>query len=212
MNDRFTIRILVVGDIGTNCYLMENTESKTALIVDPGDEADLIGEALEKDGMTPEAILITHAHHDHVMAVGKLKDRWPSIKVYIGEKEKGVLTQPLGMFPGTPLDYMEMPDVFVREGETVSVIGTSFAVLETPGHTPGSVCYYNGEEGILFSGDTLFRGSCGRTDFPGGSMQEMQLSLEKLKDEIPDSVYVLPGHMNTSVMEYEKRFNPFMAS
>ncbi|MBE5996588.1 MAG: MBL fold metallo-hydrolase [Lachnospiraceae bacterium] len=211
MTDRFTVKILIVGEIRTNCYLMQNQETGAALIVDPGDEAEKIAQIIEKDGGTPEAILLTHGHHDHVMAVGDLRKRWPSCKVYIGSEEKGMLSQPLGMFPGTPSDYMGEPDEWVDDGEVLSLIGTSFSVLRTPGHTKGSVCYWNEEEGILFSGDTLFRGSCGRTDFPGGSMEEMRESLKRLKDTIPDEVYVLPGHMNTSVMENEKRFNPYMA-
>ena len=212
MTDRFTIKILIVGEVRTNCYFMRNQDTGATLIVDPGDEAERIAEIAEKEGGKPEAILLTHSHHDHIMAVGDLQRRWPSCKVYIGSKEKGMLTQPLGMFQGTPSDYMEEPDEWVSDGEILSLIGTSFLVLETPGHTEGSVCYFNEEEGILFSGDTLFRGSCGRTDFPGGSMQEMRASLLKLKERIPDEVYVLPGHMNTSVMINEKRFNPFMTS
>ena len=212
MTDRFTIKILVVGEIRTNCYIMQNRETGAALIVDPGDGAEKIAQILMEDGGTPEAILLTHAHHDHIMAVGGLKERWPDCKVYIALKEKGMLTQPLGMFPGTPAQYMGEPDEWVSDGEELSLIGTSFSVLWTPGHTPGSVCYFNREEGILFSGDTLFRGSCGRTDFPGGSPEEMRASLQKLKESIPDEVYVLPGHMNTSVMENEKWFNPYMAS
>ncbi len=211
MTDRFTAKMMVVGDIGTNCYIMQNTETKAVLIVDPGDEAERIADAVREEGGRPEAILLTHGHHDHIMAVGKLREQFPDCKVYIGAKEKGMLTQPLGMFPGTPSDYMKEPDVWVSDGEVLSLIGTSFSVIETPGHTKGSVCYWNREEGLLFSGDTLFRGSCGRTDFPGGSMKEMQASLRKLKERIPDDAYVLPGHMNTSVMANEKRFNPYMA-
>ncbi len=212
MTERFSIKILVVGEIRTNCYIMQNIQTGKALIVDPGDEAERIGQLLLKDGGTPEAILLTHGHHDHIMAVSDLKERTPDLKVYIGEEEKGMLRQPLGMFPGTPSDFMGEPDVWVKDGDVLNLIGTSFEVLHTPGHTKGSVCYYNREEGILFSGDTLFCGSCGRTDFPGGSMREMRASLSRLKEEIPDDVFVLPGHMNTSVMEEEKRYNPYLAA
>ena len=167
------IKTLQVGPIGTNCYLLCDETEKLCAVIDPGGDAVRVAAAVEDSGCAPCAILLTHGHYDHTGAVAELSARWPGVPVYLNRRDvyegDAYLQQ---LFPPVPCakDY--------GEGDTVQVGGLTLQVLATPGHSEGSVTLRCGD--ALFCGDTLFAGSCGRTDFPGGSVKKMMESLKRL--------------------------------
>ena len=192
------VHALALGAYQTNCYIIHDEKSTSCCVVDPGYEADTILDKLTELGLSLEAILLTHGHFDHVGAVAGLTQalRCP---VWMHENE---LTLPEYLTDG-PLYYTDG----YGEGDTVTVGGLQFTVLHTPGHTPGSVCLRCGD--ALFSGDTLFAGSCGRTDFSGGSGSEMCRSLRRLA-QLPGDLAVYPGHGEATTLAREKRENPYL--
>ena len=191
------ILTMPVGAYQTNCYMVWGEGNKCVLI-DPGYQANTLLEQVEKQGKQLEAILLTHGHFDHVGAVRDLAAD-TDCKVYLCEKE---LALPEGLTSGK-LYYTHT----YGEGDTVNAAGLSFRVLQTPGHTPGGVCLLC--EDVLFSGDTLFAGSIGRTDFPGGSWEVLQTSLQRLKD-LPGDYKVPPGHGEDSTLDFERKTNPYL--
>ncbi len=204
------VKQLTVGMVGTNCYLAANQMTKEAVIIDPGDEPKRIDRLIKENGYDPQAILLTHGHFDHVMAVDALSAEY-GIKVYAHELEKETLEDPelnvSGMMGNTMVFHATD---FVREGEILNLAGFSFQVLLTPGHTKGGVCYYLASEHVLFSGDTLFAGSVGRTDFPGGSMSTLIGSIREKLLALPDETVVYPGHMESTTIGAEKTGNMFL--
>ena len=205
------IKRLIVGMVQTNCYIAVHPETKEAVIVDPGDEAARIEDALAQTGAKAKAILLTHGHFDHVTAMEELR-RDLGVPVYACEQEQAVLADPdknlSVQFQGGGLHLKA--DMLLKDGETFEAAGYTFQMLHTPGHTKGSCCYYIKDEDVLFSGDTLFCGSVGRTDFPGGSSTEIVRSLHKLVDTLPEDTEVFPGHDTSTTIGYEKRYNPFV--
>lgn len=197
------IKRMQVGQIGTNCYLLEDPDSKTCAVIDPGDNADGIDRELRKDGLSLTMILITHGHFDHVLGVPGLLAKWPDIPVYVHKKEVN--------WEGKGDQYMLLGPVSniktVGEGDVIDFSGHAIQVLHTPGHSPGSVCYLVGD--ILFAGDTLFAGSCGRTDFVGGSVSQILLSLKRLA-ELEGNLRVCPGHERLTTLDAERASNPFV--
>ena len=196
------IRILQVGPIGTNCYLLCDETEKLCAVVDPGGDAARVAAAVVDTGCAPCAILLTHGHYDHTGAVAELSARWPGVPVYLNRRDvyegDAYLQQ---LFPPVPCakDY--------GEGDTVQVGGLTLQVLATPGHSEGSVTLRCGD--ALFCGDTLFAGSCGRTDFPGGSVKKMMESLKRL-GELEGDLKVYPGHMEDSTLDRERSWNPYL--
>ena len=192
---------LQVGSFEVNCSIL--ADGSAAVIVDPGAEgARIIGE-LESRGLVPSAILLTHGHFDHIGAVNALQEKWPDLPLYVHPADERMLTHPLNrMEPYYPAisTPSEIRDARSFPGATV---------IETPGHTPGGVCYHFAAEGLLLSGDTLFAGSVGRTDFPGGSMPVLLDSLERLT-ALPDETRVVPGHGMETTIGSEKAGNPFL--
>lgn len=202
------VKTLVVGMVGTNCYLVYDEETKRAAVVDPGDGADRIMAECEKLGLKPEGILLTHGHFDHIMAVPELSAAWKA-PVYASAKEEVVLTdRALNMTGGYNTKPLTLEaDVYVREGDVISLAGFEWKVLETPGHTVGSCCYYIEKEHVLFSGDTMFRLSYGRIDLPTGSSTDMVASVKRLL-ALPEEVTVYPGHMDATSIGHERIYNP----
>ena len=190
------ITVLPLGMLQTNCYIL--TEGDRCLVIDPGDEPEKVLAFLEKQALTLEAILLTHGHFDHVGAVKTLAAE-TDCRVFLCEQD---LTLPGAMTAG-PLYHTN----FYTEGDQLTIAGMTFEVLHTPGHTPGSVCLRFGEH--LFSGDTLFAGSCGRTDFLGSSPADMVRSLSRLS-QLEESLMVYPGHGETTTIGEEKRYNPYL--
>lgn len=204
------IEHMVLGAVATNCYLVINEKTKEAIVVDPADRADVIlRKAAEKD-LTLRAIFLTHGHGDHILAVPELREK-AGIPVYACRAEEALLQDPkqnlTSMLFGKPLSLKA--DILADDGEELNVGGMKFRLLFTPGHTPGGCCYYNEEDGVLFSGDTLFAGSVGRTDFPGGSMKTLMRSLAEKILCLPDSVRVYPGHQEDTTVGEERLYNPY---
>lgn len=197
---------LPVGSMQANCWLLWD-ENGTAVLIDPGDEPDRLLRVLKDRRLTLGAILLTHAHFDHLMAVPALREQTDA-PLCIHEAEAitlGDARRNLTPYTGTPLELTA--DRLLTDGETVTVGSMTFTVLHTPGHTPGGCCYRIGDR--LFTGDTLFAGSMGRTDFPGGSGVQLKDSLRRLA-ALEESLQVLPGHEGTSTIGREKKINPFM--
>ena len=196
---------LAVGLIGTNCYLLyDETAGNAAAIVDPGGSADQILDKIKQDNLDVKMILLTHGHFDHVLGVQDILAAHPDLPVYITEADYPEARD------GGQFGYSmgEVASVrFYDEGDTVELGNLKIDVLRTPGHTPGSVTLR--VEDVLLTGDTLFCGSCGRTDFPGGSFGDMQRSLKRLAD-LPGDYRVYPGHESSTTLDYERKYNPFM--
>ena len=196
------IKTLIVGPIGTNCYLLCDEAARVCAVIDPGGDGARIAAAAAETGCAPCAILLTHGHYDHTGAVEELLKKWPETPVYLNHRDvyDDAYTQQL--FPPLSGDVRDYD-----EGDTVSVGGLTVSVLATPGHSEGSVTLRCGD--ILFCGDTLFAGSCGRTDFPGGSMEKIMASLRRL-GQLEGDLQVLPGHMEPSTLDRERRWNPYL--
>ena len=199
-----------VGDIGTNCYFLVNTDTKEMMIVDPGGDAPILKSRIAEMDLKPVAILLTHAHYDHAHHAKILKDTY-QIPIYIHEAEKQTLTDVRmnvsAMF-GKPETYEA--DVFLKDGQAFTLAGFEIVTLHPPGHTPGGACYYFKDQKVLVSGDSLFCGSVGRTDFPGGSMSSLVRSLKEKVMVLPRDTQVLPGHMMRTTIGQECEYNPYL--
>ena len=176
----------ILGMVGTNCYLLCNMDIKECVLIDPADSQDEISRMIDESGCSLKGILLTHGHFDHIMAADAIRDKY-GVKVYASCDEKNTLEQPhinLGEAYGLKLSVKA--DVWHKDGEILKLAGFDIEALHTPGHTEGGSCYYIREIGVLFSGDTLFCGSVGRTDFPGGSMSEIVRSIKEKVMVLPD--------------------------
>ena len=200
----------VLGQVFTNCYFLKNKKTGELLIVDPGDYAEKVFQKVALMQGKPVGILLTHGHFDHIMAVKEVKEKY-QIPVYACMQEEVMLAEPtINMTAVYGSACSIKPDVLLDDGQIFEAAGFSIQMFHTPGHTKGSCCYYIEDEGVLFSGDTLFCGSVGRTDFPGGSSAEIVRSLHKLVDALPEDTEVFPGHDTSTTIGYEKRYNPFV--
>lgn len=206
------VSYLVLGPFMTNTYIAWDEASHKAVVIDPSFRPEQIWQAVLKLGVTPEKILLTHAHVDHVAGLNFLREKYPDAKVYMHEKDVPLLTSAaLNLSDMLPEPVLcAKPDVLVKEGDHITEGTMDFTVLETPGHTPGGISFYEEKEGIVFTGDSLFEGSIGRTDFPGGSMTTLVTSIQKELFALPDTVHVLSGHGNPTTIGREKRSNPFV--
>ena len=194
------VKMLQVGPLGTNCDILEDEASHQAAVIDPGGDAPAILEAL--DGAEVRYILLTHGHYDHTGGVAELQKALPQAEVYIHEKD--FLGVDASLFP---LRGQAEGVKFYGEGDRLPLGGLEIQVLHTPGHSEGGVTLRCGS--LLFCGDTLFAGSCGRTDFPGGSVPKLLTSLRRL-GKLEGDFQVCPGHMDVSTLEEERKSNPYL--
>ena len=200
----------ILGPVYTNCYLLKNKETGELIIVDPADCPEKIEMKISRMNGKPVAILLTHGHFDHILAAQAVKEKY-NIPIYACRQEEEMLREPsVNMTDRMHKPCSVRPDVFLEDLQVFEAAGFSIQMLHTPGHTKGSCCYYLKDERVLFSGDTLFCGSVGRTDFPGGSSREIRESLHKLLNALPDETNVYPGHDTSTTIGYEKRYNPFV--
>jgi len=201
------IHTMPVGMLQTNCYLVHRTDSDRCIIIDPGCNARGILDRLAQLQLTPDAILLTHGHFDHVGAVEEIVEA-TGCRLWMSEQDWSQKPSPMTFYfyPIANCDFTEVQ--FCEEGEIIHAGGVTFRVLETPGHTWGSVCYLC--EDAMFSGDTLFAGSCGRTDLPGGDWDTIQYSLRRLAAIQNADFTVYPGHGGSTTLAWEKKYNPYM--
>ena len=198
------IHVLQLGQIGTNCYIFHQEDGVKCGVVDPGDQGEELAGWLKEQGLEPEAVLLTHGHFDHILGIPGLRAAWPDLPVYCHPADlgKGETTHIFGQDFPTVRSFGKISTY--EEGGVLHIAGTDVEVLETPGHTPGSVTLRAGD--VLFTGDTLFAGSMGRTDLPGGDEGEIMRSLKRL-GELEGDYRVLPGHEGQSTLERERQDN-----
>ena len=200
---------LVLGDLGTNCYIIGDPDSQEAFVIDP-DDGPAVVDTLKERGLTCVGILLTHGHSDHIHGVQTLMDTYWA-PVYIHERDLPCLYDPqvnLSALHGRPVTITGGTIKTVKDGQHIGSGKMDFQVLETPGHTVGGVCYYMAP--AVFVGDTLFRGSVGRTDFPGGNFETLVQSIRTKLFTLPDQTMAYPGHGPETQIAFEKETNPYL--
>ncbi|CAM3953486.1 MBL fold metallo-hydrolase [Lederbergia lenta] len=201
-----------LGAYQTNCYILYNAD-KQCIIFDPGSEGDALNTFISQEEYKPLAIVLTHAHFDHIGAVDIVRDKW-NIPVYIHELEKDWLANPSlngsGRFPVGDLIKARDADKLLSNEKDLQIGPFSFKLLHTPGHSPGSLSFYVNDMNIVFAGDTLFSGSIGRTDLTEGSHEQLILSIKNKLLTLPEATAVLPGHGPATTVERERSSNPFL--
>lgn len=205
-----SIQQYVVSVCATNCYFAINDDTREVLIIDPGASAKQLAEKVKEHDLTPVGILLTHGHFDHASAAAKLSQLL-GVKVYAHEAEKETLETPglnLSGWEGKVETYHA--DVYVKDAQELELAGFKVRVLFTPGHTVGGCCYYFVEQGVVFSGDTLFEGSIGRTDFPKGSASQLIRAIHEKLMVMPEETAVYPGHGEMTSIGMERVNNPFL--
>lgn len=205
------IKRLVLGIVRTNCYIVYRSDTKKAVIIDPAADSRRITEEISALGVTPEAILLTHGHFDHMLAADSLRNGY-HIPVCVMKEDAELLKTPnlncSEQF--LHMSYGISADEELADGQKLSFLDGTLTVIATPGHTEGSCCYYAEAEKILFSGDTLFQESVGRTDLPTGKASRLSASIREKLFVLPDNTLVLSGHgMETTIGE-EKQHNPYV--
>lgn len=199
----------VVGPVQTNCYFLYDEEARDCLIFDPGDEAERLLDYVKKQQLHVRAILLTHGHFDHITAAAQVR-RELGVELYAAEAERELLADPaknVSVMAGGSVSLKA--DQWLQDGQELTMLGQTMRCILTPGHTSGGMCYYFPKAGILFSGDTLFQESVGRTDFPTGNSRELIQSVREKLFVLPEAVRVYPGHgMMTSIRD-ERMLNPY---
>jgi glyoxylase-like metal-dependent hydrolase (beta-lactamase superfamily II) len=204
---------LMLGEYQTNCYVLRTTEDAgQCLIVDAGLGTEELIAFLGEREIRPVAVVLTHGHIDHIAGVGLLRESYQGLKVLIHELDAEMLSQPaanLSGLMGRPF-AAEPADILLKDGEWIEQAGVKLQVFHTPGHSPGGICLYSSEDGIVFTDDALFAESIGRTDFPGGSMSRLLGSIREKLWVLPDETVVYPGHGPSTTIAREKAQNPFL--
>ena len=199
------------GALGVNTYLVVDESTKEGFIVDPGGYNPKLTKKVSDEGIAIKYIVLTHGHADHISGVNEHLDDFPDAKVVVHTNEKPMLEDPREnqslMFGSA---QTVKGDIFVNDGDELEVGNLRLKFIFTPGHTPGGMCIYVESEDVLFSGDTLFRQSIGRTDFPGGSFRDLADAVHTKLFILPDETVVLPGHMGQTSIGFEKGNNPFV--
>lgn len=207
------IKQKTVGSMAVCCYVLGCEETKKGVVIDPGGDESAILALCEKEGLTIEYIIATHAHPDHVCGIKRIQDE-TGAKIVMHVDEEAFFKRPdiQQYFSMLGLAFAPPADILVHDGDTITFGNQSLQVFHTPGHTPGGICLYSGTD--VFTGDTLFVGAIGRTDFPGGDMQAFMQSIGKKLLVLPDETVVWPGHGyggSCSTIGDERRTNPFIS-
>ncbi|MBQ1891678.1 MAG: MBL fold metallo-hydrolase [Firmicutes bacterium] len=197
-------RFIANNGFGTNMYLVWDEDSKKAFIVDPGAESVQMENAISENKLQPEYIILTHAHGDHTGGIDPLKEKYPGIKLVANRAERKMLAERSRISGGEG----HTADIEVTDGDTLDVGPMHLCFIDCPGHTPGGMSILLGK--VLFSGDTLFMSSVGRTDLPGGDWDTLMHTIREKLFVLPDDTVVLPGHMQETTIGFEKRCNPFV--
>jgi len=202
------VNVIIVGQLEVNCYVITQDNSSDAVIIDPGDEYERIHEVIESRSAMPKYIVFTHAHYDHVCAIGDLKSEYnPILVMHEHEGKTYQSTTELCLSWGFDKEDFPLPDLLVKDGDSLELGAISFKIIHTPGHTPGSMCLFGA--GTLFTGDTLFADSVGRTDLPGGSTAKLRESLRKIAT-YPDGTVIRSGHGGEVTLKRCKEINLFL--
>ena len=204
------IETYVVEPVQTNCYFAVNEDTDEVIVIDPGASARQLAAKVKEEGLKPAAILLTHGHFDHATGAGELSELL-GVKVYAFEKEKETLDNPqlnLSGWQGSSLIYHA--DCFLKDEQELDLAGFHIRVLFTPGHTAGGCCYYFPYQNVVFSGDTLFQTSVGRTDFPKGSMSDLVNGIRTKLMPLPDETAVYTGHGDMTTIGTERKYNPYL--
>ena len=204
------IRGIVVGSFAENCWVIGNRRTGEAVCIDPGDQPEEILAMARDMGVRIKYIANSHAHIDHILGVGAIREQTGAkFLLHAGDLDlvRNTATMARGWM-GVDIPNPPDPDQFLADGDTVSVDGLNLGVIHTPGHTRGSVCFY--ANGVVFAGDTLFAGSIGRTDLPGGDYDEEMASIVEKLLALPDETIVLPGHMDQTTIGHERQRNPYV--
>jgi hydroxyacylglutathione hydrolase len=203
--------ILPVGPLQCNCSILGDETSREAIVVDPGDDIPRIMALLAKHSLTVKQIIITHAHIDHIAGAARLK-RLTGAPILYNQNDLPLvrMMDVQATWLGVPTPTVESPDDTLEDGKLITITGLSGSILHTPGHTEGSVCVYLPDQTLLLAGDTLFAGSIGRTDLPGGNTQKILASIHDRLLTLPDEVEVIPGHGPRTTIGSERALNPFL--
>ena len=205
------IEVMPVGPVAANCLLLGCPETRQALIIDPGGDPDLILSRLDQHQLTIQGLLLTHAHFDHLLAIGDLKaKRGGTIMMHEGDRPLYENITVQGQLYGFEVPPLPPIDRYVQDGEIVTWGQHQAKILHTPGHSPGGLCLYVKSENLLVTGDTLFAGSIGRTDLWGGSYDLLMTSIRSQLLPLPDATRVIPGHGDSTTLGEERRSNPFL--
>lgn len=200
----------VTGIISTNCYLAINEETKQAVVIDPAACPSYLMSHIKSEGLKVEAILLTHGHFDHIMGIDGFLSEF-DVPVYVHEEDADAMEDPvLNQSSTYTSGYTFGKARYLRDRQTLELAGYTFQVIHTPGHTKGGCCYYVASEGVLFSGDTLFQNSVGRTDFVNSSTSDLVHSVREKLFLLPDDTMVYPGHMGETKIGHEKKYNPYV--
>ena len=199
------------GMLGVNTYLAVDEETNKGFIVDPGGYNPMLTKKVQDDNVIIEYIIITHGHADHICGVNAHRRDFPDARIVANAAEEPMLNDEnfnMSASFGTP-DTVK-PDILVNDGDEINVGSITLKFFHTPGHSPGGMCIYSEKDNVVFCGDTLFKQSVGRTDFPGCSFSELMSSIKEKLFTLPDNTNVFPGHMGSTTIEFEKRNNPFV--
>lgn len=209
---KLRIQKLVLGMVGTNCYIIINTNNNQSIIVDPADNADIIEKYIEEEDLKCNAILLTHGHFDHIGAAQELAEAY-DVKIYAFIDEADLLAdKKLNFSVGIGQDMNLTADVFLLDKQKVNLAGFDIEVIHTPGHTIGSACYLFAEEDIILTGDTLFYENVGRCDLPTGNFSDIIRSINNRLMILDDNIVVYPGHGEATSIGYERINNPYIES
>lgn len=201
------IDVMTVGPLQANCFIVWDDSSREAIVIDPGDEPDRILSFIKENNLKVRYIVCTHAHFDHVGALPELKVHTGApVAVHEAEKEIYEGARDMAAFFGYDIEKLPEPDIYLRDNDLINMGSVQLRVLHTPGHSPGGLCLYG--NGVIFTGDTIFAGSVGRTDFYGGDINQLKHSFKRILSLPPDTK-IFPGHGPGTTVDEEKRENPF---